>query len=84
MVFENTSPDGEDRSTWLGRWDMQRPKWHAYTSDEWTRMAGHVHAADFPETLSTWRALGQDAGFRSTEDLYATPTDLFRLWSFAT
>jgi hypothetical protein len=46
-------------------------------------MANHVHAADFPETLSTWRVLGRDAGFSSVEDLYTTPTDLFRLWSFA-
>jgi SAM-dependent methyltransferase len=83
MVFENTSPDGEDRPAWLDRWDQQRPHWHAYTEDEWTRMANHVHAADFPETLSTWQALGRDAGFHSIEDLYATPTDLFRLWSFA-
>ena len=82
MVFENTSPDGEDRPTWLGRWDLQRSLWHAYSADEWTRMANHVHAADFPETISTWRALGRDAGFRSVEDLYTTPTDLFRLWSF--
>ncbi len=83
MIFENTSPDGEDRPSWLARWDLQRPHWHAYTADEWTRMANHVHAADFPETLSTWRALGHDAGFRRVEDLYTTPTDLFRVWSIA-
>lgn len=84
MIFENTSPDGEDRPSWLARWDLQRPHWHAYTADEWTRMTNHVHAADFPETLSTWRALGHGAGFRLVEDLYTTPTDLFRVWSFAT
>jgi SAM-dependent methyltransferase len=84
MIFENTSPDGEDRERWLARWDLQRPHWHAYTADEWTRMTDHVHAADYPETLSTWRSLGQGAGFRLVEDLYTTPTDLFRVWSFAT
>ena len=83
LIFENTSPDGEDRPSWMERWDQQRSSWHAYTADEWTRMTDHVHAADYPETLATWRALGQAAGFRSAEDLYTTPTDLFRLWSFA-
>ena len=84
MIFENTSPDGEDRSSWLGRWDEQRTRWTAYSAEEWTRMANHVHAADFPETVSTWRSLGRDAGFRSSEDLYSTPTNFFRVWSFET
>lgn len=83
LMFENTSPDGEDRSSWMDRWDQQRAYWHAYSADEWTRMTEHVHAADFPETLSSWRALGREAGFGSCEDLYTTPTDLFRVWSFA-
>ena len=83
MVFENTSPDGEARDAWLARWDLQRPYWHAYTEDEWTRMTTHVHAADFPETISTWNALGREAGFQRVEEIYATPTDLFRLWSFS-
>jgi SAM-dependent methyltransferase len=83
MVFENTSPDGEDRSSWLRRWDEQQTKWTAYSVDEWTRMANHVHAADFPETVSAWRSLGNDAGFRCSEDVYTTPTDFFRVWSFA-
>lgn len=83
MIFENTSPDGEDRASWLDRWDTQQTQWTAYSLDEWTRMASHVHAADYPETVSTWRALGRDAGFRSSEDIYTTPTDFFRVWSFA-
>lgn len=83
MVFENTSRDGEDRASWLARWDLQRPLWTAYTPDEWTRMADHVHAADYPETVSGWRQLGHDAGYVSIQDIYATPTDLFRVWSFA-
>jgi cyclopropane fatty-acyl-phospholipid synthase-like methyltransferase len=83
LVFENTSPDGEDRSSWLRRWDGQETQWTAYSPEEWARMANHVHAADFPETVSAWRSLGRDAGFRSSEDLYTTPTDFFRLWSFA-
>jgi hypothetical protein len=83
LIFENTSPDGEDRSSWLKRWDEQQFHWTEYSPAEWTRMANHVHAADFPETVSTWRAIGHDAGFETSEDLYTTPTNFFRVWSFS-
>jgi hypothetical protein len=83
MIFENTSPDGEDRAAWLRRWDAQKAQWTAYSEVEWTKMANHVHAADFPETVSTWRSLGNDAGYKASEDLYTTPTNLFRVWRFS-
>ena len=63
LVYENASPDGEDRDTWLERWDRQEPDWTALTADEWRRMAAHVRAHDFPETVSRWRELGREAGF---------------------
>jgi ubiquinone/menaquinone biosynthesis C-methylase UbiE len=31
VVYENTSPDGEDRDEWHHRWDLQKPHWTAYT-----------------------------------------------------
>ena len=82
LIFENTSPDGESRDAWLDRWDLQRPDWSAYSDAEFERMAAHVHSSDFPETDSTWRRLGAEAGFASVEELYRTPTDLFRLYRF--
>lgn len=83
MIYENTSPDGEDRESWMQRWDLQKPLWSAYSEDEWNAMAAHVHAADFPETDAAWHKLGRDAGFGSAREIYAAPTDLFRVYCFA-
>jgi SAM-dependent methyltransferase len=83
LAYENTSPDGEDRTAWLRRWDLQKPFWTAYSEDEWNGMAAHVHAADFPESNSTWHALGREAGFKSVREVFAAPSDLFRLYCFA-
>jgi cyclopropane fatty-acyl-phospholipid synthase-like methyltransferase len=84
LIFENTSPDGEDRDTWLGRWDLQRPNWPAYTESDWEGLRNHVRAADYPETDASWHRLGRDAGFAETQEIYRTPTDLFRVYSFTT
>ncbi len=82
LVYENASPDGEDRDGWLERWDLQEPDWIGLTPDEWRRMAAHVRTYDFPETVSDWRELGREAGFRAVQELYAAPTNLFRLFAF--
>lgn len=82
LVYENASPDGEDRDGWLERWDEQEPHWTGLTPDEWRRMAAHVRTYDFPETVSHWRVLGREAGFRATQELYVAPTNLFRLFAF--
>jgi ubiquinone/menaquinone biosynthesis C-methylase UbiE len=84
LVYENTSPDGEDRETWLRRWDLQKPNWTAYSEEEWDAMAAHVHAADFPETVANWHSLGRDSGFASVREVFAAPSDLFRLYCFGT
>ena len=83
LIYENTSPDGEDRENWLRRWDLQKPFWTAYSEDEWNAMAAHVHAADFPETDATWHALGREAGFAGVREVFAAPTGLFRLYGFS-
>jgi ubiquinone/menaquinone biosynthesis C-methylase UbiE len=84
LVYENTSPDGEDRAGWLQRWDQQERDWTGLEPHEWKRIATHVHACDFPETVSNWRALGRKAGFSSMTELFVAPTNLFRLLSFRT
>ena len=83
LIYENTSPDGEDRENWWRRWDLQKPFWTAYSEDEWNAMAAHVHAADFPETDATWHALGREAGFAGVREVFAAPTGLFRLYGFS-
>ena len=82
VLYENTSPDGEDRNEWLRRWDSQRSQWTAYSDDEWNAMRAHVHAADFPETVSTWHQIGRYAGFTDLRELFAAPSDLFRMYCF--
>ncbi|MCX5580183.1 class I SAM-dependent methyltransferase [Kaistia terrae] len=82
LIYENTMPDGEDRDGWLKRWDRQRSTWSAYDDLEWNTMRDHVHAADFPETDASWRALGDSSGYGSVLEVYAAPSDLFRMYSF--
>ncbi len=82
VIYENTSPDGEDRASWMKRWDLQKPFWTAYSDDEWNAMAAHVHAADFPETDATWHELGRKADFAGVRELFAAPSDLFRMYCF--
>lgn len=82
LIYENTTRDGEDRDGWMRRFDLQKPLWTAYTETEWQAMAAHVHAADFPESDAMWQWLGEQAGFRSTREIFASPPDLFRLYCF--
>lgn len=82
LVYENTSPDGEDREAWLERWDRHKPDWTALTPEEWWLMRVHVHDHDFPETVSRWRELGVEAGFGEVRELFVSPTDMFRLFAF--
>jgi hypothetical protein len=56
--------------------------WTGYTAEEWNAVSAHVHAADFPETISGWHALGIAAGFNSGEEVFTAPTDLFRMFCF--
>jgi SAM-dependent methyltransferase len=82
LIYEDASPDGEDRDAWLRRWDLQEPSWTAFTAEEWDAVTAHVHAADFPETASTWNWLGYEAGFGRVRQLFVSPTDLFRMYCF--
>ena len=84
LVYENASPDGEDRDEWHRRWDLQEPDWTELTKAEWGRITAHVHGHDIPETLSGWRTLGAEAGFAEMRELYVCPTNLFRLFAFET
>ena len=82
LIYEDASPDGETREQWLKRWDAQEPYWTAYSRREWMMVNDHVHASDFPETDSTWHALGRSAGFTEVTTLFVSPTNLLRLYLF--
>jgi SAM-dependent methyltransferase len=82
LVYEDASPDGEDRDAWLRRWDRQKPSWTALTLEEWDAITAHVHTADFPETTSGWYSLGREAGFSQVRQLFVAPSNLFRMYCF--
>ena len=82
LIYEDASPDGEDRAAWLRRWDRQKPSWTALTLEEWDAITAHVHAADFPETTSRWHWLGREAGFTRVRQLFVAPSNLFRMYYF--
>ncbi|BCP53377.1 hypothetical protein K32_19940 [Kaistia sp. 32K] len=82
LIYENSSPDGEDRDGWLRRLEAQRPFWSAYDDAEWEVVWNHISRADYPETPSTWAMLGQEAGFDRVRELFVAPSDLIRLYSF--
>jgi SAM-dependent methyltransferase len=82
LIYEDASPDDEDRAAWLRRWDRQKPSWTALTVEEWDAITTHVHTADFPETTSRWHSLGREAGFSRVRQLFVAPSNLFRMYCF--
>lgn len=82
VLYENTLLEDETREDWLMRWDGQRPGWDALTAGEWEAVTRHVHEHDFPESDSDWRELGSAAGYRKADQLFLSPTKLFRLYAF--
>lgn len=81
ILYEDASPDGETREEWLQRWDAQGPSWTAYTPEELAIVNGHVHAADFPETVSRWMSLAREAGFDEVREVFVSPSNLLRLYA---
>jgi SAM-dependent methyltransferase len=83
LVYEPTRPDGEDRDAYLARFArVNRPLWSALTAEEWDAVLRHVTNCDFPETVSGWASLGREAGFAAADQLFAAPTDLYRMFRF--
>ena len=48
----------------------------------WDTFVAHVHAADFPETVSAWHDLGREAGFGTVREVFVAPSDLLRMYRF--
>jgi SAM-dependent methyltransferase len=83
LIYEPTCDDGEDRPAYLDRFeDIGRRDWTALSADEFKEAMGHVRGCDLPETVSTWIELGREAGFSKIAELYRSPDDLFRLFSY--
>ncbi len=83
LLWEPTRFDDEFREAWLERFEERWRIWLTIlTAEEWSVMADHVRAADFPETVSTWLAMGQEAGFSQGSELLQAPFDLARVYCF--
>lgn len=83
LIYEPTCRDGEDRATYLDRFeDIGRHAWTALTDKEFEEAMRHVRTCDLPERVSDWKALGREAGFAQVAELYKAPSDLFRLFSY--
>jgi hypothetical protein len=83
LVYEPTRRDGEDRPAYLDRFEtIGRRDWSKLTAAEFAEAMKHVRSCDLPETVSGWEALGHEAAFSSTRELYKSPTDLFRLFLY--
>jgi SAM-dependent methyltransferase len=83
LIYEPTRDDGEDRPAYLDRFEKTgRHDWTALSGDEFKEAMTHVRGCDLPETVSTWEELGREAGFSKIAELYRSPDDLFRLFSY--
>jgi SAM-dependent methyltransferase len=83
LIYEPTRDGGEDRPAYLDRFEKTgRQDWTALSGDEFKEAMGHVRSCDLPETASAWEELGRAAGFTKIAELYRSPDDLFRLFSY--
>jgi SAM-dependent methyltransferase len=83
LIYEPTRDDGEDRPAYLDRFEVTgRKDWTAFSADEFKDAMTHVRTCDLPETASEWVALGREAGFSRIAEVYRSPDDLFRLFSY--
>lgn len=82
-VYEAASPDGETREGYLDRYEaVARCLWASFTPEQLEEVFAHVRTCDFPETTSSWNALGREAGFSRAEHLFTNPTNLFRMYRY--
>lgn len=83
LIYEPTRRDGEDRDAYLERFeDIGRANWTELSPAEFGEALKHVRTCDLPETVSDWRRLGSESGFAAIQELYRSPTDLFRLFLY--
>ena len=52
------------------------------TDDEFAAFDSHHRASDYPETATTWAAMGREAGFSRVDQLLA-PSNLARVYRYS-
>ncbi len=83
LMYEGTRWDGEDRTSYLDRFEtIARRDWTELSADERDDALRHVRTCDLPETRTQWCALGREAGFTRVAERYTSGDDLFRMFSY--
>jgi ubiquinone/menaquinone biosynthesis C-methylase UbiE len=83
LLYEPTCSDGEDRAGFMDRFQQtNQPLWSFLSGPEWEQIWNHVSVSDFPEGAADWLEIGRAAGFGSARQLFADPTDFYRLFRF--
>lgn len=84
MVYEPTSLDGEDRATYVARFERNaRAGFDIFTPDELEAVIEHVRTCDLPESMKSWQGLCSEAGFARMELLFTARLDLWRVLAFS-
>ena len=80
---EPTLNDGETRDEYMQRFArVNRPAWTFFSDAEWDQLCHHVTTCDYPETSATWCAIGREAGFSSSREIYCDPTGFYRIYRY--
>jgi SAM-dependent methyltransferase len=82
LIWEPTLLDGETRAGWLDRFSACRGAFAAVTDEVFAAMESHTRLADFPEPADTWKAMGYQAGFANSEQLFMMPNRLGRVFKY--
>ena len=83
MIYDPTIPDDENLTTFHHREEaVVRERWTMLTEAELEAAVRHIHESDLPETVSDTIALGHEAGFTSVEQLFVSPTNIYRMFVY--
>jgi len=83
FLYEPILQPGESRAECLARWkeNMDRT-WASFPEAAKAAVWAHVESSDFPETVETWTALAEGAGFRGNGGLFRDAAGFYSLMRF--
>lgn len=83
-AYEPTLAGGEDRDGFCGRFETHARRYFTdLSSEELDFLSMHVYVWDRPESMDSWRAIGEGTGFAKTDLLFTDPFDFFRVICFS-
>jgi SAM-dependent methyltransferase len=83
LIYEPTCLDGETRDRYMDRFvRFYDAALTMLSSEEIARVEHHVLTCDYPETSANWCAIGIEAGFATTNELYCDPTGFYHVYRY--